>query len=247
MRKIISCILLNYNQLINRVNRIKPVNRFLWVISILTVLGIAFAIFKFFEFFGNTSYSYDIAQWGQFGDFFGGILNPFISLISLIILGYLTYIVNRESGNNNIALFKLEKKMEAFDQLMNYHQYLSKTERVLVPDIKKHLDIYNRDVWAKIDPELLKRIKDFYYYFIDVNYYIQSFNLRYSHLFKYNFKSTDFSYLRDKFSYLNKYFLLMLDLNQFKNEIPPDFWEKYTSTISEYSNFLRDLREELIN
>lgn len=62
--------------------------------------------------FRGHSISDDPAQWGQVGDYFGGILNPIISLISLIVLTYLSISVSRiEDQRNEFTLQELARPL----------------------------------------------------------------------------------------------------------------------------------------
>lgn len=82
---------------------IKPV--FLILLSCL-VLVFATTILLFYIKFSNLLISNDIAEWGQAGDYFGGILNPVISLMSLLVLAYITLRISQiehERARQNIA------------------------------------------------------------------------------------------------------------------------------------------------
>jgi len=48
-------------------------------------------VLLFYKVFGEKGVSTEISTWGQTGDFFGGILNPIISLMSFALLAYLTW------------------------------------------------------------------------------------------------------------------------------------------------------------
>ncbi|SEL62355.1 hypothetical protein SAMN04488505_102702 [Chitinophaga rupis] len=60
-----------------------------WIIGIaaglITLLAIAAPIYYYVHDFHDLPRSSDPADWGTFGDYFGGILNPVISLLTLII------------------------------------------------------------------------------------------------------------------------------------------------------------------
>jgi uncharacterized membrane protein len=56
--------------------------------------------------------SNDPAQWGHVGDYFGGVLNPFISLISLIVLTYISIAVSKiEDQRNEFTLQELARPL----------------------------------------------------------------------------------------------------------------------------------------
>jgi len=59
-----------------------------WIIgigSLIALLAIAAPIYYYVKDFHDLNRSSNPPDWGTFGDFFGGILNPFISLLTLII------------------------------------------------------------------------------------------------------------------------------------------------------------------
>lgn len=91
----------------NNVMKTKTLTNLLWLSSLLIVIITAAAfLLKFWE----NKISDDPAVWGQFGDYFGGILNPMLSLINLIILTYLSIrLVNDEDERNKWTLQELTR------------------------------------------------------------------------------------------------------------------------------------------
>lgn len=79
----------------------------LWVSSLLFIfLTIGLFLLKF----SKDTISNDPAVWGQFGDYFGGILNPILSLINLVILTYLSIrLVKNEDERNKWTLQELAR------------------------------------------------------------------------------------------------------------------------------------------
>lgn len=65
--------------------------------------------------FGNYNLSSKIEHWGAFGDFIGGTLNIVISLVSLVVLGYITFLVSKESSEENRKQQLLIKRLEIYD------------------------------------------------------------------------------------------------------------------------------------
>ncbi|MDF2456903.1 MAG: hypothetical protein K0R51_2896 [Cytophagaceae bacterium] len=60
--------------------------------------------------FAGTSFSSSVAEWGQVGDYIGGILNPLVSIASVFFLIYLTLVVkdrDDKSDTNHINTQKL--------------------------------------------------------------------------------------------------------------------------------------------
>jgi len=77
----------------------------LWSSSLIFII---ITIGSFLLKFSENKISNDPAVWGQFGDYFGGILNPILSLINLIILTYLSMrLVNDEDERNKWTLQEL--------------------------------------------------------------------------------------------------------------------------------------------
>ena len=64
---------------------------FLVCLGVFPLLIAGFAIREYRANFG-TSYSPNAADWGQFGDYFGGLLNPFVALAALIALVWALYV-----------------------------------------------------------------------------------------------------------------------------------------------------------
>lgn len=67
----------------------------------------------------------DHDKWGQFGDYFGGMLNPVISLISLIVLAVVALIISRNEVEREKALLKSQRDIEYHVLLANirHNQY----------------------------------------------------------------------------------------------------------------------------
>ncbi len=79
----------------------------LWISSFVSVLlAVVFYIIKF----KNNGLSDDPEKWAQFGEYFGGILNPFFSVLNLIILAYLSIrLVKSEEERNKWTLQELAR------------------------------------------------------------------------------------------------------------------------------------------
>jgi hypothetical protein len=67
-------------------------------------------LFFYYLNFKDATISSDPERWGQFADYFGGILNPFFSLLNLIILSYLSIrLVKDEDERNKWTLQELAR------------------------------------------------------------------------------------------------------------------------------------------
>jgi hypothetical protein len=65
-------------------NNIKPL--YLWFVSIVVVVLLFFVIGAYIVNFKNYYVSESVSDWGAFGDYIGGLLNPALSLISVILI-----------------------------------------------------------------------------------------------------------------------------------------------------------------
>ena len=92
-----------------------------WVVAILVIVA---ALLPFIIRFYSHTISDKQEHWGQFGDYFGGILNPIISLISLIVLTYISISVYKIEDQRNE--FTLQELARPFGQIIyiNLEQHL---------------------------------------------------------------------------------------------------------------------------
>jgi hypothetical protein len=74
-------------------------NNFLKNLTLFATIPIIFCVAFFCYHFFGTTISKDISAWAQFGDFFGGVLNPYLGILNLILLGYLTLSVKKAEEN----------------------------------------------------------------------------------------------------------------------------------------------------
>lgn len=69
---------------------------------LIAIMSMAFYFFFFLQHFPNQPISQNIQKWAQFGDFIGGVTNPFLGILNLILLGYFTVVVkHNEDGRAN--------------------------------------------------------------------------------------------------------------------------------------------------
>lgn len=72
--------------------------KIVWAISLLLIVTIPFTYYCNVNDFGTSNKP---EQWGQFGHFFGGILNPLLSILNLIVLTYLSIRLVKDDDNRN--------------------------------------------------------------------------------------------------------------------------------------------------
>lgn len=84
----------------------------------------------------NEGLSNKTEVWGAFGDYIGGLLNPLFAIINIIILIYLTYLVNKIDANRLNQEFEIQKKIAIYglkhDALKDFKNNLSKFHLELV-------------------------------------------------------------------------------------------------------------------
>ena len=101
--------------------------------GVLTLLGVALvSVIGFFAWFfplGKQIFSADIAQWGQFGDYFGGTLNPIIGLVTAYF-AYSAFKATRSSleiaqatAQHALLSTTLESFYKIFDSKVNSIKY----------------------------------------------------------------------------------------------------------------------------
>lgn len=81
-----------------------------YVIVVCLVL-LLFVILAFFFGFWKSNISNNIEQWGQFGDYLGGTLNPILGVINICIFIYLTLVVQDISNKNHEQALEMNKKV----------------------------------------------------------------------------------------------------------------------------------------
>lgn len=143
----------------------------IWTTSLLFII-ITPALY--FIKFNQNGVSTDPSSWAEFGDYFGGILNPIISVINLIILAYLSIrLVKQDDDRNAFTLQELSRPYG--DVNFQHHDEMLLVEIVncgLGPMIITSIEIYNSSgVYFKTCEELLDTIKT------NCNYSIFTLNL----------------------------------------------------------------------
>jgi hypothetical protein len=99
-----------------------------FTLALVFALGVA-GFYAFF--FSDRTLSLDPEQWGQFGDFVGGVINPFVGLITVFLVVLSISIQRRElaatvdemkSANQGAARMSFEQSL--FSWLSNYHSLI---------------------------------------------------------------------------------------------------------------------------
>lgn len=219
-----------------------------YIIACLIIIGVILTPTIFFlVYFRDYVIGTDPEKWGQFGDFFGGTLNPIISLASLVTLGYLTYLVSTLSTQESKKLFILEMKMQAYDELVAMRLKLNLVQ----------FDVRNASFLRDSKLPSLKRLEilhDEYKQVIqcakvysELFYMLSGFEMRYGHLFNYVFRDDKFKSLKDKSKKLMNQTDPSSDLKKNKARGAENIPNKEDSTVffSELDQFIFGLKKEL--
>jgi hypothetical protein len=100
------------------------------IIAIVALLGV-----YMFWFWGNPISS-DSSDFGAFGDYFGGILNPLIGIGNLLALIYISIFISKIEGNREEQQFLLQKEYALYtlkhESLKDISIILEKVQLVLI-------------------------------------------------------------------------------------------------------------------
>lgn len=98
------------------------------LVLLLSLIPFLFYIYEF----GTFTLATNKGEWGQFGDFIGGILNPFLSFASILILGYLTYEISRIDQSTQERSLETQRKL-VLGQLRHnaFEEYVRVIDNVL--------------------------------------------------------------------------------------------------------------------
>lgn len=168
-------------------NRIRGV---LWVSAILIVLALGVFIINF----SKQEISSDINDWGSFGGYVSGI----ISLISLGLLAYLTYILADNDIQENKSLqFKI-KKNEAYIDLTQNNQSITRFIQSTAWIIPRIIKFAREESNELTQVQFIKVIDIFTSEYNDAKSLLNrltSFRVQYGHLFDYDFNSEEYNQL----------------------------------------------------
>lgn len=200
----------------------KSKTKLFWTTSIIIIfLLLITPIAAYVWYFRNSVITTDPQAWGVLGDFFGGILNPIISLASLCVLGYLTYLIAKQTTRESKNLFILERRMLAFDELAKHvkeiNSFTPKMDSIMamVPVYEKLPNEQAIIHMVKVFEEL-REVGNTYRNF---HYTLFEFNPRYGHLFKYDFNSKEYKELLAESKRIsNLMATLVTDPDKIKNE-----------------------------
>lgn len=181
-------------------------------IFITSIIAILIPVYWFNSQFKHHDISNNIAAWGNFGDYFGGILNPIISFSSLVLLGYLTVIVANDSSKENYKLNIHLKKMDAYNHIakdafifVDYLHSVTHFSEMIVVIVE------TTGSYEELQLSIRKEVEFVGDASIKIRSYIYllyGFRLNFEYLFDFDFDSEEYNSLNSDFNefenYINK-------------------------------------------
>jgi uncharacterized membrane protein len=80
------------------------------LLSITALIFISIPAIFYIYYFGLNTISKNPSDWGPFGDYFGGILNPIISILTLIVTIYIAIEISKIEDKRNEKTLNFEKR-----------------------------------------------------------------------------------------------------------------------------------------
>lgn len=196
-----------------------------YFISILIFTAIFMCGFYIRNFY-STPISGDPANWGQFGDYIGGVLNPLLALTNLVVFIFLNNKIQRQEDRNTAENIRIQKVMSDENKQLNKDIAFMQMRREELHYFKTEMDNCIK-LWND-SPDNKARAKLVFETF-------QEMQSRLSYLFPIILKSEH----SKKFNYG------LTDAFNIKN--PPINWWDVKIIQSHYSNLVNILSREVIS
>lgn len=214
--------------------------------------------------FWNYQISDISSDWGTFGDYLGGVLNPIIALVGTSLLAYISMQLSKDDSEEKLKYFKKEqaerhsyfKKEEAQRHQYFLSEHKIKAYDMLTKKVEKLKNIeakmYTLDSLTKGSGNV-ERAKDelgdtLYELVISLKEMyneILIFPLKHDHLFEYDFHSKEFQDLIEGINSSNEKLNEMLGYDKEKHD--EKFFENLAAKLIVRTDiFLSKIQEELI-
>jgi uncharacterized protein YeeX (DUF496 family) len=216
----------------------------LFSITIFSMILLLVPIVVFLYHFGGNTISKDLNVWASFGDFMGGTVNTILSLSSLIILGFLTNLVSKQSNDENKKVNLLLKRLDSYEKLTDYMPKINQIVSEMNIDLGDINDAFenNNDDIGYLLREFEKKSK----FFIELYVVIQTFGIRYGHLYNYNFDSKEFASLSENIAPTREYFSqILLQLKRRQPDFPPFPYNEFKEFLNTFVKVINQLKVEL--
>lgn len=146
----------------------------------------------YYKNFKNHSPSPSATDWGAFGDYMGGIINPIIGFFSIVILGYISIKIGKNSTDEQKDLFISQQRRLAYQELIaEYSKF-----KTILANISVNRERLKRIEEIDVDKQNVDIIIRFTEYKIELNMfkiYLSSFGVKYHKLFDYDFESPKYT------------------------------------------------------
>lgn len=180
-------------------------SKFIFIIAIILLLPILGYILFFYDLpLGGPS------EWGKFGDFYSGILNPVITAITTLLLINITLLIAKRDETRQGERFFFEYRLNVINKLMIYQQNLNNirsqfwVKKVLIDaQICKNKDDFyrlsfddkhtsqtdkiQRDIKNEIECSIKNFLADVLYGVSEIKSYFENFENNHTILFENNF------------------------------------------------------------
>ncbi len=135
------------------------------VLCLIPVITALAGLNRYWKKFDFDKLSADPAEWGQFGDFIGGIVNPSVGLVTIILLVLTLLSQQKELREQRMQAAKQSFEQTFFAWIDNYRQSVrDMTARVTVGDVEielRGLQVMEHMIdWDRDLDEDLKKIED---------------------------------------------------------------------------------------
>lgn len=213
-------------------------------ISIFSLIILLIPIVLFLKHFGGKTISNDLSDWASFGDYVSGTINTILSLSSLILLGLLTSTISKQSNEENKKVNLLIKRLDSFEKLTDFLPKITQTltdMAIDVTDITYALENKENDI-DRLVQEFEKKTR----FYTELQVFIQTFGLRYGHLYSYNFESDEFRSLAEDIVPTCDYFTAMtFQLKRRTHGYPAVPDDRFNHFLTTFGKVIDQLRSEL--
>lgn len=194
-------------------------------------------------YFHDHTISEDISKWGAFGDYFGGILNTFLNIVSLIVLSYLTYLIGLQSNEENRKTNILIRKFDAYEVVSS--KMASILSALALANTHLKVMTYNKNNGLPYKNEAVNDIIEQSRIFHEFYALIATYGERYGHLFNYNFKSNLYQDLIKKADETSKSFEHLIIAIYTLEDINND-QSVISNFLIDFQSFINELKKELL-
>lgn len=183
--------------------------------------------------FSKYDISDNVDDWIKFGDIY-------VSLASLILLSLLSYIVSIKSINESNKNSLMQKRHESYKELTDNLPFLLE----FFPNFQRgvdylKIDSFKEDKYSEHELNLIHTSK----MYSKFHYYLINFQIRYNHIFPYNYKKIEFVRLIENSNILLKYILSINDSIMFKQDKLQKFDEEsFKQFSSDLNIFVNEIR-----